>query len=432
MSCVTNSLRSKLRHPAFLRTCAGIPFRSFGSPLGKGRITQAIGSTVGHAARIASFFVVMTGIAVAQDFRSAAPHAILMDHGSGTVLYEKAADTLMIPASMAKVMTAELLFREIKEGRITFDTEFVVSENAWRRGGAPSGGSAMYAALGSSVKVIDLLQGLAIQSGNDASIVIAEGIAGNEANFARMMTDRARELGLSRSTFMNSTGLDDPDQRTTARDLAMLTAHIIRTYPDLYAYFGKPEFTWNKIRQLNRNPLIAMNIGADGVKTGYLKEAGYGLIGSAVGGGRRLIVVVNGLKTARERADDARRLLDWGFRSFETRRLFGANVEVGEASVYGGVESSVGLVSPNPIEVLIPRGSADKLVAKIVYTGPLMPPVAAGKEVARFKVTRGDVEVLDLPLVTARAVERGSISQRAFGAMFELSTGFIRDAFKKL
>ncbi|MBS7699250.1 MAG: D-alanyl-D-alanine carboxypeptidase [Chelatococcus sp.] len=432
MSCVTNSSPSKPSRPGLLQIGAAFPVRYFAARYRQGRKVQAIGSAVGQLLRIASLILATTGVAAAQDFRSAAPHAILMDYGSGTVLYEKAADTLMIPASMAKVMTAELLFREIKEGRITFDTEFVVSENAWRRGGAPSGGSAMYAALGSSVKVIDLLQGLAIQSGNDASIVIAEGIAGNEANFARMMTDRARELGLSRSTFMNSTGLDDPDQRTTARDLAILTAHIIRTYPDLYTYFGKPEFTWNKIRQLNRNPLIAMSIGADGVKTGYLKEAGYGLIGSAVSGERRLIVVVNGLKTARDRADDARRLLDWGFRSFETRRLFGANVEVGEASVYGGVESSVGLVSPNPIEVLIPRGSADKLVAKIVYTGPLMPPVAAGKEVARFKVTRGDVEVLDLPLVTARAVERGSISQRAFGAMFELSTGFIRDAFNKL
>ena len=431
MSSVSNGLRSQLRHRAFRMSRAAVPCLSFGRP-SRGRRTQAIGSTLVHAGRIASLFLAMTGLAAAQDFRAAAPFALLMDYGSGTILYEKAADTLMIPASMAKVMTAELLFREIKEGRITFETEFVVSENAWRRGGAPSGGSAMYAELGSSVKVIDLLQGLAIQSGNDAAIVIAEGIAGNEANFARMMTERARELGLSRSTFMNSTGLDDPDQRTTARDLAILTAHIIRTYPDLYVYFGKPEFTWNKIRQLNRNPLIAMNIGADGVKTGYLKEAGYGVIGSATSGGRRLIVVVNGLKTARERADDARRLLDWGFRSFEARRLFGADVEVGEADVYGGAEGSVGLVSPNPIEVLIPRGSADKLVAKIVYTGPLMPPVAAGKEVARFKVTRGDVEVLDIPLVTARAVEKGSVSQRAFSAMFELSTGFIRDAFKKL
>jgi D-alanyl-D-alanine carboxypeptidase (penicillin-binding protein 5/6) len=370
--------------------------------------------------------------ATAQDFRSAAPHALLMDFGSGTILYDKAADEPIIPASMTKIMTAEVLFHQIKEGRVSLDTEFVISENAWRRGGAPSGGSAMFAALGSSVKVIDLIQGLAVQSGNDAAITIAEGIAGTEDNFARMMNERARELGLKDSVFVNATGLEGEGQHTTARDLALLSAHLIRTYPDLYRYFGEPEFTWNKIRQRNRNPLLTMNIGADGIKTGYLKEAGYGMVGSAVNDGRRLIVVVAGLKTARERADEAHKLLSWGLRSFETRRLFDAGEEIGQASVYGGAQGSVGLVSPTPVDVLIPRGTADKLVAQITYTGPLLPPVEAGKEVARLKVMRGNAQVLDIPLVAAQAVGAGTISQRALDAALELSTGFIRDAFKKL
>ncbi|MFC7400195.1 D-alanyl-D-alanine carboxypeptidase family protein [Chelatococcus sp. GCM10030263] len=376
--------------------------------------------------------IAMSLPAAAQDFRSAAPHALLMDFGSGTILYDKAADERIIPASMTKIMTAEVLFHEIKAGRVSLDTEFVVSENAWRRGGGPSGGSAMFAVLGSSVKVVDLIQGIAVQSGNDAAITVAEGIAGTEENFARMMNDRAREIGLKDSVFVNSTGLEGPGQHTTARDLAILSAHLIRTYPDLYRYFGEAEFTWNKIRQRNRNPLLTKNIGADGIKTGYLKEAGYGMVGSAVNEGRRLIVVVAGLKTARERGDEAHKLLSWGLRSFETRRLFDAGEEVGQASVYGGAQGSVGLVSPTPVDVLIPRGTADKLVAKITYTGPLLPPLDAGKEVARLKVTRGDAEVLDVPLVTAQPVTAGSVSQRALDAALELSTGFIRDAFNKL
>jgi D-alanyl-D-alanine carboxypeptidase (penicillin-binding protein 5/6) len=368
----------------------------------------------------------------AQDFRSAAPHALLMDFGSGTILYDKASDEPIIPASMTKIMTTEVLFHEIKAGRVSLDTAFVVSENAWRRGGGPSGGSAMFAVLGSSVKVVDLIQGIAVQSGNDAAITVAEGIAGTEENFARKMNDRAREIGLKDSVFINATGLEGPGQHTTARDLAILSAHLIRTYPDLYRYFGEAEFTWNKIRQRNRNPLLTTNIGADGIKTGYLKEAGYGMVGSAVNDGRRLIVVVAGLKTARERADEAQKLLSWGFRSFETRRLFDAGEEVGQASVYGGAQGSVGLVSSTPVDVLIPRGTADKLVAKITYTGPLLPPLDAGKEVARLKVMRGDVEVLDVPLVTAQSVTAGTVSQRALDAALELSTGFIRDAFNKL
>ena len=240
-----------------------------------------------------------------------------MEAESGAVLFEKNADQLVAPASLAKLMTTEVVFNEIKEGNIKLDEEFVVSANAWRKGGAPSGGSTMFAAIHSRIKVEDLLQGVIIQSGNDACIVLAEGIAGNEAGFSRMMNARARELGLTKSNFTNSAGLPDPDMRVTVRELGKLAAHIITTYPDLYRWYGEREFTWNKIRQQNRNPLLTMNIGADGLKTGYTSEAGYGLVGSAVNNGLRLIVVVNGMKSANERADDAKKLLNWGFNGFE-------------------------------------------------------------------------------------------------------------------
>src|SRR5919112_5884863 len=222
---------------------------------------------------------------------------------------------------MAKTMAAEVVFSQLKSGRLSMDTEFTVSENAWRKGGGGSGGSSMFAKVNTPVRLEDLLRGLIVQSGNDAAIAIAEGIAGTEENFARMMNERAKQIGLTKSTFRNATGYGDPAQKVTVRDLAKLALHIIDTYPDLYKIFGERDFTWNKIRQQNRNPLLAMGIGADGLKTGHTRDAGYGLVGSAVQNGLRLIVVVNGLKTASERANEARKLLEWGFRGFESRVL---------------------------------------------------------------------------------------------------------------
>jgi D-alanyl-D-alanine carboxypeptidase (penicillin-binding protein 5/6) len=266
-----------------------------------------------------------------QPFQSTAPFAVLLDSDTGAVLYEKAADDLMVPASMAKLMTLEVLFNEIAQGRVRLEDEFVISESAWRRGGGVSGGSTMFAVLNSRVKVSDLILGMAVQSGNDAAIAVAEAIAGSEGAFATRMTARARELGLRKSTFTNATGMGDPDQKVTARELAQLANHIVRTYPELYKAFGQREFTWNKIRQQNRNPLLTMEIGADGLKTGNITESGFGLVGSAVQNGQRLIVVVNGLKTGKDRADEARRLLTWGFRSFESREIFPAGAVIADA-----------------------------------------------------------------------------------------------------
>jgi D-alanyl-D-alanine carboxypeptidase (penicillin-binding protein 5/6) len=378
-----------------------------------------------------AFALAMPAWAAAQSFQSLAPHALLLDSGSGAVLYEKAADELMAPASLAKIATALVAFEEIANGRLTLDSEIGISENAWRKGGGVSGGSTMFALVHSRVKLSDILQGIIVQSGNDASIALAEAVAGSEDNFARLMTERVRALGLTRSVFRNATGMGDPEQKVTARELARLSDHIIRTYPELYKIFGQREFTWNKIRQQNRNPLLGMDIGADGLKTGNIDESGYGLVGSAVQNGQRLIVVVNGLKTARDRAQEARKLLEWGFRSFAPRQIFAEGEIVGEASVYGGAKGRVGLRAKGPVSLLLPRGSSDRLSARIIYRGPLTVPVREGAEVARLLVMRGEVKTLDIPLYAAETIEAGSLHSRALDALMEAATGWVRKALHR-
>jgi D-alanyl-D-alanine carboxypeptidase (penicillin-binding protein 5/6) len=310
-----------------------------------------------------------------EPFQTTAPYAILIDAESGTVLYEKNADQLMEPSSMAKMMTVEVVFRALKEGRLKPDDEFIISENAWRRGGAPSHGSTMYAAIHSKVRVIDLLQGAIIQSGNDACIAMAEGMAGSEKAFADLMVKRARELGLTQSTFGNPTGLPDPNNRVTARELAKLAQHLIKTYPDYYRFFGEREFTWNKIRQFNRNPLLTLNIGADGMKTGSTKEAGFGLTASAVQHGLRLIAVVNGFKTQKDRTDETKKLIEWGFKGFESRSLFAEGQVIGDARLFGGARGRVPLVAKGAVNLLVPRNSPERVLARVVYTGPVRAPI---------------------------------------------------------
>src|SRR6476620_11742063 len=255
-------------------------------------------------------------------FDGDAPTAILIEASSGSVLFEKNADELRAPSSMMKLVTAEVVFHAIKQGEVKLTDEYRVSENAWRKGGAPAGGSTMFAAIHSKIPVEDLLRGAIIQSGNDSCMILAEGIAGNERTFAEMMTKRARELGMTQSTFGNSNGLPDPANKMTVRELAKLARHIILTYPDFYKLFGEREFAWNKSRQQNRNPLLTSLEGADGLKTGYTKEGGYGMVGSAVQNGIRLIAVVNGLEDSDDRASETKKMLEWGFRNFEVRTLF--------------------------------------------------------------------------------------------------------------
>jgi serine-type D-Ala-D-Ala carboxypeptidase (penicillin-binding protein 5/6) len=383
-------------------------------------------------ALIAASLAVCTTRAAAQGFQTQAEEAILVDADSGTVLFEKNADQAFAPASMAKLMTVELLFSEMRQGRLNQDSEFVISENAWRRGGAQAGGSSMFAQLNSRIKLPDLLRGIIVQSGNDASIAAAEAVGGSEENFARMMTDRARQIGLTTSVFKNATGYSHPDQKVTARELARLALHIIETYPEDYKIFSEREFTWNKIRQQNRNPLLTMNVGADGLKTGYLQESGYGLTASAVQNGQRLVLVVGGLKSMAERSSESRKLLDWGFRSFEARQLFAEGDSVGEARVFGGDRSSVPLVAKKPVRLLAPRGSNEKIVARIVYQGPVQAPVEQGALVGRLKVMRGEIQALDVPLYAGESVGVGSLPQRAVDGLMELGGDLVRRAAASL
>ncbi len=364
------------------------------------------------------------------DFNAASTTAILIEADSGSVLFERNADELVPPASLSKLMTQEVVFNELAQGRLKLDDELLVSTNAWRTGGAPSRTSSMFAPINSRVRVEDLLRGAIIQSGNDSCIALAEGIARSEDKFAALMTKRAREIGLTKSTFGNSTGLPHPKQLMTARELARLARHIIQTYPDYYKIYSEREFTFNKIRQFNRNPLLALSIGADGLKTGFVREAGYGLVGSAVQNNLRLIVVVNGLKSEKERADEARKLLEWGFNNFQANTLFADDVVIAHAKVYGS--GSVPLVAGREVKLMSQRGVRDRIVARVVYTGPVRPPVQKGQRIGALKVWRGESVVLEVPLQAAEPVEQGGLPRQALDAVTELFYGLFRAGIQRL
>jgi serine-type D-Ala-D-Ala carboxypeptidase (penicillin-binding protein 5/6) len=366
-------------------------------------------------------------------FDGDAPTAILTEATSGAVLFEKNADELRAPSSMMKLMTAEVVFHAVKQGDIKLTDEYRVSENAWRRGGAPAGGSTMFAALNSKVSVDDLLHGAIIQSGNDACIVLAEAMAGNERTFAAdFMTKRAREIGLPRSTFANSNGLPDPGNKMTVRELAILARHIMQTYPDFYKLFGEKEFTWNKIKQPNRNPLLNSLEGADGLKTGFTKEGGYGMVGSAVQNGVRLIVAINGLEDPEDRATEAKKMLEWGFRNFEVRTVFAENQTIGYAKVFGGDSRSVALASHEPVKVMVQKNGTDKLIARIVYSSPVRTPFEAGQKVGLVKVWRGGNVAVETPVYATEAVGQGSTMRRAVDGVAELAIGLFRAGAEKL
>jgi D-alanyl-D-alanine carboxypeptidase (penicillin-binding protein 5/6) len=366
-------------------------------------------------------------------FDGDAPTAILIEATSGSVLFEKNADELRAPSSMMKLMTAEVVFHAIKQGDLKLTDEYRISENAWRRGGAPSGTSTMFAAINSKVSVDDLLHGAIIPSGNDACIALAEGMAGNERIFATdFMTKRARELGMTQSTFGNSNGLPDPTNKMTVRELAMLARYVILTYPEFYKLFGEKEFTWNKIRQQNRNPLLNSLEGADGLKTGYTKEGGYGMVGSAVQNGTRLIVVVNGLEDPEDRASEAKKMLEWGYRNFETRTLFAAQQPIGYAKVFGGESRSVKLSSSDPIKVMVQKNGNEKLIARIVYNGPVRAPIEAGQKIGVVRVWRGANVAVESPVFAAESVGTGSTMRRAIDGVSELVIGMFRAGVEKL
>lgn len=361
-----------------------------------------------------------------EPFVTKAPQVLLIDHDSGTVLLAKNPDKNIAPASLAKLMTAELVFHALKENRIRLDTTYTVSEYAWRTGGAPSRTSTMFAALKSSISVEDLLQGMIVQAANDGAIILAEGLAGNEQSFAEMMNNRAVELGLSNSRFVNSTGLPAPEQTVTLSDLLRLAQHIYTTYPEFYKFYSQPNFTWNKIFQRNRNPLLALDIGADGLATGYTEDSGYALVGSAAKNGRRLFLAMSGLATIKEREEEAKKLVDWGMSAFDEVQIFSAEDIVGDAEVFGGSQATVPLKVENEVSLLLPKDGREKLKASLIYEGPLQAPFAAGIRVGTVQFELDGATVRELPVVTARAVQEGTLSQKARSAALELATGWLR------
>ena len=365
------------------------------------------------------------GAVSAQEFDTKAKFAVLMDYDSGMLLFHKEADAPLEPASMAKLMTVAVVFNQLRDGRISLNDEFFISEHAWRDGGAKSGGSTMFAELNSKVRVEDLLTSVIVQSGNDAAIALAEGIAGSETVFANMMNRQAEEIGLIGSHFTNATGLPDPDQYSTARDLALLARYLIATFPEYYHLFSIPEFTWNKIRQPNRNSLVEMGIGVDGLKTGHTEAAGYGSVVSTPEGGRRLIAVVHGLKSMNERAEEGRKLLLWGTRSFDRIPVFPKGKTVGYASVFGGEEAQVPLVGMGDIDLFIPKGAKDCPQATITYKGPLRPPVEEGAKVAQLNIICGGVVVQTAPLYAGATVNEGGIVRKATDALKQLALGWL-------
>ncbi len=377
-------------------------------------------------AAVVAFLSIACLQAQAQLFETRAEEGFMIEAETGTILFSKNPDELIPPASLAKLMTMEVVFHALKTGRLTLDDQFLVSEHAWRTGGAPSGTSTMFAELKSSIRLEDLIQGVIIQSANDGCIVIAEGMAGSEENFALLMTERARTIGLEKSVFKNATGLPAEGQVVTVRELAMLAMHIWREYPEYYRYYSQPDFTWNKIRQSNRNPLLKMDIGADGLKTGYTEESGYAIVGSVERDGRRLFAALSGMSSEAVRAEEARKVLDWGMRAFQKQEIFAAGEVVGEAKLFGGAKGGLPLKAKAPVSIFVPITNRDRLVARIVYEGPIEAPVEEGTQVGALKVWIGDTLSQETPLFAAESVGVGSLQSRALDAIEELMIGWLR------
>jgi len=358
--------------------------------------------------------------AQAQLFETRAEQAYLIDADTGTVLFAKNENDLVPPASLAKLMTMEVVFNAIHTGRLTLDDTFQVSENAWRTGGAASRTSTMFAELKSSIPLVDLIQGVIVQSANDGCIIIAEGMAGSEDNFARLMTERAREIGLTQSVFGNSSGLPHPDSKVSMKDLVTLARHIQSTYPEFYRYYSQTDFTWNKILQRNRNPLLRLDIGVDGLKTGFTEESGYGIVASINREGRRLFLAMGGMTSERERAEESRKMLEWGIRAFQRKTLFAKDETIGELSVYGGVGQAI-VKAKSGIDIFLPITNPDRLSARITYRWPLRAPLEAGAEVGVLKVYIGDTLSQETPLYVTEAVDKGPLHTQALDALLELA-----------
>ncbi len=354
-----------------------------------------------------------------------ARQAIVMDYHTGFVMFERAPDERMPPSSMSKIMTAYMVFKAIKEGRLSLEDTLPVSERAWRMQG-----SKMFVPLGGRVKVEDLIRGMIVQSGNDACIVLAEALAGSEEAFAEQMNAEARRIGMRATNLRNATGWPDPEHYTTARDLAILAKRVIDDFPEYYRYYreiefvyGRDERTGREIRQGNRNPLLYRNIGADGIKTGHTEAAGFGLTASAQRDGRRVIAVFNGWPSIRARAEESERMIDWAFREFATYRLFAAGQEVDRADVWLGQKPGVALLTANDVAITMPRRLRPQLQARVIYDNPVAAPIREGQTLGRVIMSAPGIAPVEVPLVASEAVERLGFAGRMGAAVNYLVFG---------
>jgi len=364
-------------------------------------------SLVFRVTSLALFAATAVGPSLAQNFETSARQALIIDDGTGMVLYEKDPDEQLPPASMSKLMTLYLLFEALRDGRVTMATEFDVSPHA-----QSMEGSRMFVEAGKKVPVEALVQGIIVQSGNDACVVVAEGLAGSEAAFAELMTKRAHELGMTQSSFRNASGLPEEGHHMSARDLVTLARHVIDDFPQYYHYFSETEFTWNGITQPNRNPLLKLGMGVDGLKTGHTAEAGYGLVGSAVQDGQRVLFMVGGLANERARADETAAVVKWSFGTFETVKFFPKGAEIATADVWLGAVPQVALVAPKDIQMLVPREDRAALKARVVYDSPIEAPIAAGDHIAELVVDVPGKDPVHFDLAAGADVPRGGIVVR--------------------
>ena len=328
-----------------------------------------------------------------------AREAILLDYDTGQVLYQKNADDPMPPASMTKIMTVFLAFERLADGRLKMEDEIPISEKAWRKGG-----SKMFVEIGSRVSVHDILHGIIVQSGNDAAIALAEAIAGTEEAFAELMTEEAAAIGIENATFRNATGWPDPEHRMTARGLAILAAETIRRFPEHYKIYAEETFTYNEIKQGNRNPLLYKGMGADGLKTGHTENAGYGLTASAKRGDRRLVMVVNGLDSVSQRASESERLIEWGFREFDNYKLLERGEAIDQAAVWLGDQPTVPLVTEDELFLTLPRAARKEMRVTVEYEGPIPAPIVKGQVLARMRIAAPDMEDRVVPLLAGEDV----------------------------
>ena len=348
---------------------------------------------------------------------TAAKFAVALDFATGATLLDKDADVAMTPSSMTKLMTAYIVYGMLKAGRLKLDQELPVSERAWRMGG-----SKMFVPLGQSVKVEDLIRGMIVQSGNDACVVLAEGIAGSEEQFVELMNKKGQDIGLQHSTFRNTTGWPDPEHRMSARDIATVARRLIADFPEYYKYDAEKTFKYNGIEQGNRNTLVQKGV-ADGLKTGHTEEGGYGIVVSAQRGGRRSIVVLNGLTSMHQRGEEAERLLDWTFREFENVTLFTAGDTVDHVPVWLGTNASVPLVGGRDLVVTMPRGWRSKAKVAVEFAGPIAAPVTRGTQLGRLTVSGAGVPDLEMPLLAGADVPRLGLPGRAAAVLSRMVTG---------